>query len=359
MNENFTYLTTQLVTRPAVELPQYTRCLDVHWFLKFNITGFVNRPLTEFEVTVSIVWSFLFICILFTNSLVLGVICGKRSLWNHSSLLVGSLCLANIIYSFMYVLPVKILNIRNSLHSFINVYCQLSPTVIQFAFLCCMNFHICSISLEKFIAITSPFWYSQISVYKTALFIVILLVCWILPAFVAFLPLIIGWWKICPNYCLISEALRNRKESLQAWHIFWSFLMFLLPTIVTIILYVRVYLVARDHARRIHCANTGIQPTVTLKATKAVAIIVGIYIVLQSPYNIFQVILVIDSNAIPREQRYLIREWLAYVAAWNSVASPIIYGFYNKNLRASIFALVCRHKSSRFRNVSSTSLLSK
>ena len=259
----------------------------------------------------------------------------------------------------MYVLPVKMLNIRNSIYSFINVYCQLSPAVIQFAFVCCMNFHICSISLEKFIAITSPFWYSQISVYKSALFIVILLVCWILPAFVAFLPLIIGWWRICPNFCLLSEATRNRHESLQAWHIFWSFLMFLLPTIVTIIFYVRIYLVARDHARRIHCANTGIQPTVTLKATKAVAIIVGIYIVLQSPYNIFQVINVINSSVIPRTSRYLIREWLAYVAAWNSVASPIIYGFYNKNLRGSIVALVCRYKSSRFRNVSSTSLLSK
>ncbi|RDD41463.1 5-hydroxytryptamine receptor 4 [Trichoplax sp. H2] len=337
----------------------FTPCLDVHFFLSHNVTAIVYRELTKFEIMVSIVWSILFVCILLSNLLVLGVICFKRSLWNHSSLLVGSLCLANITYDFMFVLPVKVLNIRNSIHSFVNIYCQLSPTVIQFAFVCCMNFHICSISLEKFIAITSPFWYNQISIYKSAMFVVILLVCWILPTFVAFLPLIIGWWKICPNFCLLSEAKENRYQSLQAWHIFWSFLMFLLPTIVMMVFYVRVYLVARDHARRIHCTSVGIQPAVTLKATKAVAIIVGVYVILQTPYNILQVITVVDYRVIPGETRYLLREWLAYAASWNSVASPIIYGFYNKNLRSNIIALVCRYKSSRFRNVSRTSLLSK
>lgn len=339
---------------------QYTPCLDVRYFLNLNLTRIVYRSLTQFEMDASIAWSVLFLFILIPNVLLLAIICFKRSLWTYSSVLVGSLCCANMIFDFFYVLPIKILVIRNSIHPFINIYCQLSSIVIQFAFVSCMNFHICSISLEKFIAITSPFWYNQISVYKSALFIIILLVCWILPIFVAFIPIIIGWWRICPYFCLISEIIENRKLSLQAWHIFWSFLMFLLPTFVTMVLYFRIYLVAKDHATRIQAASrnsSGHSSYINLKATKAVAIIIGLYLILQTPYNVYQVLTVVDKSIVKAAGRYNLREWLFYLASWHSVASPIIYGFFNKNLRDSVVAIVCRCKAMRFGTLTNSSVL--
>ncbi|RDD41447.1 Trace amine-associated receptor 7b [Trichoplax sp. H2] len=340
----------------------HTLCPDVRFFLKLNLTSLVYRPISQFEIDLIITWSILFIIILVPNALLVGVICFKKSLWTHSSVLVGSLCLANILFCFLYILPVKIMVIGNSIHPFTNIYCQLSHNVIQFAFVCCMNFHICSISLEKFIAITSPFWYNQISVYKSVMFGIILLICWILPTFVAFLPLIIDWWRFCPYYCLMSEIKANRRISLQAWHVFWAFLMFLLPTIVTIIFYVRIFLVAKDHASRIRAENqsssTSTSSPFGLKAVKTVAIVVGVYVFLQTPYNVYQVINVLDKTLSRRLNKYHVREWLFYLASWNPVASPIIYGFFNKNLRDGVMSLFWRCKTVRARASSSSTLLS-
>ena len=321
----------------------YTACPDVRFYLSLNLTSVINRPLTQFEVNISIAWTFLFIAILITNALLLGVICFKRSLWVYSSILVCSLCIVNILFCFLYILPIKIMAITNSIHPFVNVYCQLSYNVIQFAFICCMNFHICFISLEKFIAITSPFWYNRVDVYKSVMFISILLICWILPVFVAFLPLIIGWWRICPYFCLMSEIRQNRKIGLQAWHIFWAFLMFLLPTVITIVLYVRIFLVAKDHVNRIRTENqinsVSTSPPFGIKAVKTVAIVVGVYVLFQTPYNIYQVFNVLDKTFLNQTDKLYLREWLFYFASWNCVASPLIYGYFNKNLRNGVMSL--------------------
>ena len=333
----------------------YTPCHDVRFFLALNFTNIVYRNLTQFEVEVTIMWSILFTAIIIPNALLVGIICFKRSLRVHSSVLVCSLCVANILFCFLYILPVKIMAIRSSVNPFINVYCQISHSVIQFAFVCCMNFHICSISLEKFIAITSPFWYNQISVKKSVLFICILLICWILPTFVTLLPLIIGWWRICPNFCLMSEIKQNRRIGLQVWNIFWAFFMFLLPTIITIVFYVRVFLVAKEHAYRIKGQNqinsTSTSSPFGIKAVKTVAIIVGVYIIFQTPYNIYQVINILDKSIQRYSSRLHIRERLFYFASWNCAASPIIYGYFNKNLRDGVLSLFWKSKTaSRTRN---------
>ncbi|EDV26122.1 uncharacterized protein TRIADDRAFT_55894 [Trichoplax adhaerens] len=324
----------------------HTTCPDVRFFLRLNFTTIVNRPLTKFESDSIIVWSILLTAIIIPNAFLVAVIMCKRSLRTYSSILVGSLCVANVLYCLIYILPVKIIVIGNSIHPFTNIYCQLSNNVIRFAFVCCMNFHICSISLEKFIAISSPFWYNQISVYKSVMFVVILLVCWILPTMVAFLPLIIHWWRVCPYFCILSEMTANRRVGLQVWNIFWAFLMFLLPTSVTIIFYIRIFLVAKDHVSRIRADSQVSSPTntpsIALKAVKTVAIVVGVYLLLQTPYNVYQLLATIDKELGLRVHRLNVREWLFYLASLNSVASPIIYGFFNKNLRDGVLSFFRR-----------------
>lgn len=171
-------------------LSLHRSCLDVRLFLKLNITSFTNRSLTQYEIDLRTTYSILFATILIPNTFLISVICFKRSLRTHSNILVGSLCIANILFCFIYIIPIKIMAIRVPVHPFTNIYCQLALPVIWFAFICCLNFHICSISVKKFIAITAPFWYHQISIYKSFMFVIILFTCWIIPIFVAFLPLL-------------------------------------------------------------------------------------------------------------------------------------------------------------------------
>lgn len=124
--------------------------------------------------------------------------------------------------------------------------------------------------------------------------------------------------------------------------------MFLLPTIVTIIFYILIFLVAKGHASRIHPERlrtfSSHIPTLGLKATKTVAIVVGVYVLCQTPYNIFQIIIVLDKSLALKLRALHIGEWLFYYSSWNSVASPVIYGFFDKNLRNAV-KILFKHRS--------------
>ena len=338
---------------------KYTFCLNVHYFLKLNLTSIIHRQRTPFENTLTITWSILAIAILVSNLFLIAIICSKRASQANSNILIASLCTANVLYVVFYILPAKIIIIGNSIHPVINIYCQLLSTVILFAFTCCINFHICAVSLEKFLAVTSPFWYNHVDRCKSTIIACILILCWILPITVAFIPLIIGWWRICPNFCSLSESLENRKVSLQAWHIFWTILTFVLPAIITVTLYVRIFLAAKGYITRvqstIQTSNLSIPSSFysSWKAIKTVMIIVGVYLLLQTPYNIYQVVNIIDKNLTKKLSGYNVREWLFYFASWNSVTSPIIYCYFKQNLRNRITSVILKRRngSERPRNV--------
>ncbi|RDD41446.1 Beta-1 adrenergic receptor [Trichoplax sp. H2] len=333
---------------------KYTYCLDVRYFLKLNLTYLVYRQRTPFENDLTISWSVLAFAILLSNLFLLAIICSKRSAQTNSNILIASLCTANILYVFCYILPAKLIILGNSVHPIANIYCQLLSTVVLFAFNCSINFHICAVSLVKFLAVTAPFWYNQSDRNRSVIFTLILLLCWILPVIVAFIPLIIGWWRICPYFCSLSESLENRKVSLQVWHIFWSILTFLLPAIIIIILYIRILLAAKGYIARVQTAiqtsNLSIPSSFnsSWKATKTVMVIVGVYLLLQTPYNIYQIINISDKSLIRNIRGYYIRDWLFYLSSWNSVISPIIYGYFKRNLRNRIVAIFSkrRHSSS-------------
>lgn len=319
----------------------YISCPDVRYYLKLNITHIINQPRSQLQIDISIVWSILLVAILATNTALIGVICSKPSLRTQNNILVGSLCLANILFCFFYIIPAKVILIGNSISPFTNIYCQLSHTVLQLAFFCCINFHICSISLDKLITVASPFWYDQHKKYKLIMFTVILFICWILPIFMAFLPLIIQWWRLCHYFCVISERVENRVLNLQIWHTFWSAFMFLLPTVITVIFYSRIFNIAKSHAQRLRTESSpssqykGVSRS-KLKAAKTVAIIVGVYLLLQMPYHILQTINILDRTLSRIFNRYNVREWLLFLASCNSVCSPIIYGCHDKYLRNAL-----------------------
>ncbi|RDD41462.1 Trace amine-associated receptor 7e [Trichoplax sp. H2] len=325
-------------------MASYVPCPDVHLFVRLNLTNILFRPLTSFETNVSITWSVLFGFILLTSCLILGLILLKSSLRTYSNAILASLCLANILYSFIYILPVKIVSIRNSLTSWINIYCQLGHSIFQFCFICCINFHICLMALEKLLAITRPTWHLRMSTMKIVSIIIMIVVIWVLPFFFGFFPLIIGWWRVCPNYCVLTTVLSNRRQSLVAWHIFLSFLTFLLPTSISVILYSRIVCVTRNNANKItENKNSETSGNPITKVVVAVSVIIGVYLLLQTPYNIFQIIYVTNPALIPRSTRPFIREWLVYAASWNCVTSPVIFAYYDQTLRQELINIItCR-----------------
>lgn len=320
----------------------YTPCPDVRVYLRLNITSLVYRSLTTLEVQSSIAWSILFSFIFLSNGLIFGLIIFKKSLRRCSNDILASLCFANILYGFAYVLPAKMMVIGNSLDPFRNGYCQLSSSTILFAFTCIINFHICSMGLEKLIAITKSTWHHYMSTHRIISILIMVFIIWCLPIFFAFFPLIIGWWRLCPYFCLISAIRSNNlRQELVAWHMSWSFLTFLLPTCITIVLYTRIVCVSRKFAKRLtgNKSNETSSNPVT-KVIIAVAVIVGVYLLLQTPYNIFQIINVVNPLAISRSSRYILREWLLYAASWNSVTSPLIFAYYDRPLRLEIIAAI-------------------
>ncbi|EDV26123.1 uncharacterized protein TRIADDRAFT_55895 [Trichoplax adhaerens] len=324
----------------------YIRCLDARFYLKMNLSFIVYPPPSQLKIDASIVWSILLTAILVINITLLGIICAKSSLRILNNILVGSLCIANILFCVFYILPAKVILIGNSIIPFTNIYCQLSHTVFQLAFFCCINFHISSISLDKLINVALPFWYDQNRKYKLIMFAAILFTCWVLPTFMAFLPFMISWWRICPYFCVISERKADRILNLTIWHTFWPIFMFLMPTVITVTFYGRIFTIARNHDRRLRAGSlpSSERRIITrsgVKAAKTVIIIVGVYLLFQMPYHIFQVINVLDRDLSRAANKYNLREWLLFLASCNSVFSPIIYGCHDLHLRNALKSLSC------------------
>ena len=238
--------------------------------------------------------------------------------------------------------------IGNSLDPFRNGYCQLSSAIL-FAFVCIINFHICYMGLEKLITITKLTWHQHMGIYRISFIIIMVCMIWCLPIFFAFFPLIIGWWRLCPYFCSISFTQSGSlRQQLVAWNLSWSFLTFLLPTCVTILLYSRIVCVTRNNHNILKGTPANTSYNFVTKATVAVAVIVGVYLLLQTPYNIFQIINIVTPKAIKASSKFIIREWLAYVASWNSVTSPLIFAYFDLSLRRGIFEVIrCKCCSSK------------
>ena len=170
-----------------------------------------------------------------------------------------------------------------------------------------------AVSIDRHYAITMPFGYPNIMSSKRALLMIA--AAWVYAALVSSLRLF-DW---------------NNRSAYMHFVVCASFL---LPLVIMLVMYLRIYAVARKQVERI-----GRSFATDIKATKTIAVVVGAFVICWTPF--FVVIIgfsVTPSFGVPGSALKLIK-WLTYM---NSCLNPVIYTCLNRTYRRAFQKLFVR-----------------
>ncbi|XP_040191422.1 alpha-1D adrenergic receptor [Rana temporaria] len=308
------------------------------------------------------------------NILVILSVACNRQLQTVTNYFIINLAIADLLLSTL-VLPFSATLEVLGTWVFGRIFCDIWAAVDV---LCCTAsiMSLCIISIDRYVGVKHSLKYPTIMTEKKA--VVILIVLWVSSMVISIGPLL-GWKEPPPeddSQCSITEE--------PGYALFSSLFSFYLPLLVILIMYFKVYIVARRTTKsleagvkkernksmevvlRIHCRslvesnansrNKGhtfrsslsvrlIKFSREKKAAKTLAIVVGVFILCWLPFFIVLPLGSFFPNLKPSDGVFKVIFWLGY---FNSCVNPIIYPCSSKEFkRAFIRLLRCRCRRRR------------
>ncbi|XP_036624509.1 trace amine-associated receptor 8b-like [Trichosurus vulpecula] len=277
------------------------------------------------------------------NLLVVISILHFKQLHSPANFLIASLACADFLVGAT-VMPFGMVRSVESCWYFGESYCKLH-SCFDFSFCYSSIFHLCIISIDRYIAVTDPL------VYPTKFTLSVSRICiafsWLLATVFSFSLLYTGVNDdgleelvsalTCVGSCQIAVN--------QTW-VLIDFFLFFIPTLVMVILYCKIFLVAKQQARKIESMNSKIESSSESykarvskrerKAAKTLGIAVIAFLISWFPYFIESIIDAFLGFITPT-YIYEILVWFAY---YNSAMNPLIYAFFYPWFRRAIKLIV-------------------
>uniref|UniRef100_A0A8C5RH65 5-hydroxytryptamine receptor 7 n=1 Tax=Laticauda laticaudata TaxID=8630 RepID=A0A8C5RH65_LATLA len=330
------------------------------------------------KVVIGIVISVITLLTIAGNSLVVISVCTVKKLRQPSNYLVVSLAAADLSVALAVMPFVIITDLVGGKWLFGEVFCNL---FIAMDVMCCTAsiMTLCVISVDRYLGITRPLTYPVRQDGK--LMAKMVFVVWLLSASIT-LPPLFGWAKnvTVDRVCLISQDV--------GYTIYSTGVAFYIPMTVMLVMYHRIYQAAKASARKhrfvdfprphhrdsIFCVDSGVRPSRSIKrsqaakecatlskflqedhknisifkreqkAARTLGIIVGAFTVCWLPFFLM-------STARPflcGSQCSCIPLWLERTLLWlgytNSLINPLIYAFFNRDLRTTFWNLLEHHQ---------------
>lgn len=179
-----------------------------------------------------------------------------------------------------------------------------------------------AVSFDRQLAITSPFTYPKILTTRRA----VCIICFV-------------WCYAATVSCSVLIQSPEHKWPYPNYLWFVSIVSFFLPLVIMLVMYARIYLVARYQARRI-----GRNYATDIKAAKTIAVVIGGFVICWLPF--FIVVLSYANEKNVPLSFFNVAKWLEYL---NSCLNPLIYTCLNRTYRNAFKKLFrrCRSKLKR------------
>ncbi|XP_032908965.1 D(3) dopamine receptor [Catharus ustulatus] len=196
----------------------------------------------------------LILAIIFGNVLVCLAVLRERTLQTTTNYLVVSLAVADLLVAILVMPWMVYLEVTGGVWTFSRICCDIFVTMD--VMMCTASIlNLCAISIDRYTAVVKPVQYQystgQSSCRRVSLMIVIV---WML-AFAVSCPLLFGFNTTGdPSVCSISNP---------SFVIYSSLVSFYLPFMVTLLLYVRIYLVLRQRQKKRTLTRQGSQSAST------------------------------------------------------------------------------------------------
>ncbi|XP_068933429.1 trace amine-associated receptor 8b-like [Petaurus breviceps papuanus] len=278
------------------------------------------------------------------NLLVMISILHFRQLHSPANFLIASLACADFLVGAT-VMPFSMVRSVESCWYFGESYCKVH-CYFDGSFCYSSIFHLCFISIDRYIAVTDPL------VYPTKFTLNVSLVCitfsWLLA--ISYFFSLIGTGVNDDGLEELVSALTCVGGCQTAMNQTWSlvgFLLFFIPTLIMVILYCKIFLVAKQQARKIENTSSKGESSSSesykarvskreRKAAKTLGIAVIAFVISWFPYFI-ETIIDAFLGFITPTYIYEILVWFAY---FNSAMNPLIYAFFYPWFRRAIKLII-------------------
>ncbi|XP_074046362.1 trace amine-associated receptor 7a-like [Macrotis lagotis] len=295
------------------------------------------------RVILYLVFAFGAVLAVLGNLLVMISILHFKQLHSPANFLIASLAFADFLVGAT-VMPFSIVRSVESCWYFGEGYCKFHSS-FDGSFCYSSIFHLCFISIDRYIAITDPLVYP--TKFTLTVSILCILFSWILALTYSFSIFYTGVNDdgleelvsalSCVGGCQIAMN--------QTW-VLIDFLLFFIPTLVMIILYCKIFLVAKQQARKIESVSSKTKSSSQSykarvskrerKAATTLGIAVIAFVLSWFPYFIETIIDAFLGFITPT----YIYEILVWVAYNNSAMNPLIYAFFYPWFRKAIKLIV-------------------
>ncbi|XP_015214349.2 trace amine-associated receptor 13c-like [Lepisosteus oculatus] len=283
------------------------------------------------------------------NLIVIISITHFKQLHTPTNMLVLSLAVADLLVG-VFVMPFDMVKLIESCWYFGSFICSFR-TAFSFCLTSVSISSLIFIAIDRYFAVFNPFLYSTKITLNIALFCIVL-----------------SWLSsLCYNLSLFFFNGNNDSEKLNAcfgdcfilinatWGIIDLLVTFIIPCCVMIILYARIFLVAKKQAQAINSITNQITFTNGInriskksewKAAKTLGIVVFVFLFCWIPYYVFIVIDGFATFTVP----LIVSNSLTWLVYCNSCINPIIYAFFypwfQKSTRLILTFQICSSGSS-------------
>ncbi|XP_036624135.1 trace amine-associated receptor 7a-like [Trichosurus vulpecula] len=291
------------------------------------------------------------------NLLVMISILHFKQLHSPANFLIASLACADFLVGAT-VMPFSMVRSVESCWYFGESFCKLHSS-FDMSFCYSSIFHLCFISIDRYIAVTDPLGYP--TKFTLPVSGICITFSWLLTITFSFSLLYTGVNDdgleelvsalTCVGGCQIAMN--------QTW-VLVDFFLFFIPTLVMVTLYCKIFLVAKQQARKIESMNSKTESSSESykarvskrerKAAKTLGIAGIAFLISWFPYFIESIIDAFLGFIIPT----YIFEILVWFTYYNSAVNPLIYAFFYPWFRRAIKMIVT---GKVFRGHSSTTYL--